>query len=84
MTTITAGAAGLPAGGDRLSAGEALRFATEAEQGDDSAAGGRWVDAVRATPPVPADLSAAADGWQAGFAAFNVEAVRRQFDAGGP
>ena len=63
-----------------------ITFLSEAEQGDDPVAVERWLAELRATPPVPVDEAAktAWRAWEQQVAAFNVEAVRRQFEAGAP
>ena len=67
-------------------ASEGFEFATEDEQSDDPASIERWVAALAALPAieeVPAE-EAVRRAWDETMRAFNLEAVRRQFETGAP
>jgi hypothetical protein len=63
-----------------------LIFMTEAEQGDDPAAIERWIEELRAMPPLPMTPEQEAEmlAWRQRVKEFNVEAVRRQMEEGIP
>jgi hypothetical protein len=61
-------------------------FMTEEEQGDDPEAIQRWIDEVRALPPLPMTPEQEADllAWRQRVKEFNLEAVRRRMQEGMP
>ena len=61
-----------------------IEFLTEAEQSDDPESIQRWIEELRAVPPVPmtAEQEANLLAWREKAKAFNLEAVRRQMEEG--
>lgn len=59
-----------------------IEFMTEEEQSDDPQAIQRWIDELRAIPPVPElpDADGDSRAWEETMARFNIEAVRKQFE----
>lgn len=63
-----------------------IEFMTEDEQGEDPESIRQWVEDLRSIPPVPTTPAedAAREAWAERMRRYNVEAVRRQFEEGGP
>jgi hypothetical protein len=63
-----------------------IEFLTEAEQSDDPDELRRWIEELRACPPLPmtADQEAEMVAWRQKVKEFNLEAVRRQMEEGIP
>ena len=63
-----------------------FEFLTEAEQSDDPEAIQRWIEELRAIPPLPMTAEQEADmlAWRQKAKDFNLEAVRRQMEEGLP
>jgi hypothetical protein len=63
-----------------------ITFMTEEEQGDDPSAIQRWIDELRALPPLPMAPEQEAEmlAWRQRVKEFNIEAVRRQMEEGIP
>ena len=61
-----------------------IAFMTEDEQSDDPAAIQRWIDELRALPPMPLDPSQEVErlAWQEKMKTFNLQAVRDQMKGG--
>ena len=61
-----------------------IAFMTESEQSDDPHAIQRWIDELRAIPPLPQNPLQEPErlAWQEEMKAFNVEGVRRQMEEG--
>jgi hypothetical protein len=63
-----------------------FQFMTEDEQGEDPTVVQEWIEDLRSIPPVPenAEKEAERRAWDERMHRFNVEAVRKQFEAGSP
>jgi hypothetical protein len=63
-----------------------IEFMTEEEQGDDPGSIQRWIDDLRAIPPLPMtqEQETAMLTWLQKVKEFNLEAVRRQMAEGIP
>ncbi|MBX9584936.1 MAG: hypothetical protein K2X87_31920 [Gemmataceae bacterium] len=63
-----------------------IEFMTEEEQADDPESIRQWIEDLDSIPPVPIDPAeeAAWRAWEEEMRRYNVEAVRRQFEGGGP
>ncbi len=63
-----------------------IEFMSEKEQSDDPAAIQRWIDELRAMPPLPITPVQEAEllAWRQKVKEFNLEAVRRQMQEGIP
>ena len=63
-----------------------VTFMTEDEQSDDPVASQQWIDDLRSIPPVPepAEPDAGRAAWDERMRLFNLEAVRKQFEADTP
>jgi hypothetical protein len=63
-----------------------LEFLTEEQQSDDPESVQRWIDDLRAIPPLPMTPEQEADllTWKQKVKEFNLEAVRRQMEEGIP
>ena len=61
-------------------------FLTEDEQGDDPEAVQQWIDDLRRIPPMPFSPENEAESreWEEKMRQFNIEAVRKQFEADSP
>lgn len=61
-----------------------MAFMTEEEQGDDPEAIQRWIEDVRALPPLPMTPEQEAEmlAWRQRVKEFNLETVRRQMEEG--
>jgi hypothetical protein len=63
-----------------------IEFQTEDERYDDPVVIREWIDDLRTIPAVPETSDEEADrrAWEERMRLFNIEAVRKQFEAGGP
>ena len=63
-----------------------FEFMTEEEQGDTPQAIQQWIDDLRSTPDVAEepDERTARLAWQQEMRRFNIEAIRKQFEAESP
>jgi hypothetical protein len=59
-----------------------FEFMSEEEQSDDPEAIRQWIEDLRSIPPVPEDPVADAEwkAWQEKMRAYNIEAMRKQFE----
>jgi hypothetical protein len=61
-----------------------ISFLTEEEQRDDPESVRRWIDELRAVPPLPMTAGQEAEmlAWRQKVKGFNLEAVRKQMEEG--